>query len=580
MVWRDNDTKMNKVLKSKLLKILLVIILFCIAFTIRFYKVDTAPSGILIDEASYGYNAYSILKTGKDEFGIMLPLVFKAFGDQKLPLYTYLIVPFIKFFDLSLLAVRFPSVLAGSFLPIVIFYLLLELRFTKRVSFFGGIITATSPWTILLGRFGYESNIGLLFFSLGILFAFMSLRKKDPIISILGGVCFGLTMYSYVAYRFVTPMVILSFFLIKSTSNTFLIKTKLIITMAFILVIVPLTLILFAKESSVRLTQASLNYSNGLKMEVDENRTYCSQKLPGILCYGTSNKALFMIRTYLYRYIDTFSPSYLFLSGDNTNKSFNVDNFGLFYVWLLPFYVLGILIIMSRIHNKRFTTIDAFVIIGLFISVTPSLMAGSPHILRLTALFPFILVVIASGLSLFEEYLKNVKMKNMGFIALYILTFFSVLFFLILFLTVHIQKYELAYRTYVPKLMKALGGYGVNKQIYIKSITEGIIYYSFVNKVNPISYQQHVVRNDPDSIGFIHSSNLSNIHIVGEDFNMFICNQIKKNMNVLYVSNENVKEIPNEVKKIIYTENGVDTPAIIYDYSKIKEEHLQCETNK
>ncbi len=554
----------------------LSVFLFILSFAIRIYKVDTIPSGVLVDEASFGYNAYSILKTGKDEYGISFPLLFKAFGDQKLPLYTYITVPFVKYLDLSLLAIRLPSVLAGSLLPIVIFILLMELGFKKKVSLFGGLITAISPWSIILSRFGYESNVGLLLFTMGILFSYISLRKKNILIALLGGMCFGLTLYGYVAYRVITPLVLLSIILIKINKNDIFERAKIVLIVSFIFTILPLIPVLFTTQSTARFSQASLTYSSGLKMEIDENRSYCGEKLPKLLCYAASNKMLFMARTYLYRYIDVFSPGYLFLKGDMNDPTLNVDHFGQFYVWLLPFYILGILSLLHRIYTRRSTSIDVFVVIGLFVSVTPSILVGNPHILRLSALFPFVIIVISSGVSLFETYIKRSFMKKVAYVALYLISSCSVIFFLILFLTVHVQKYEIAYRTFVPKLMKYLGQYGSEKQIYINSITEGVMYYSFVNKVDPSFYQKKVIRRKPDSIGFIHSSDLSNIHITDKDFFIVGCLLKKKAINSLYVSHENLKEISSSAKKIIYSENGVDSLAVIYDINKITYKELRC----
>lgn len=572
MVCGNKNTEMNR--NNTILTCILISFLFIFALFIRLYKVDSAPSGVLVDEASIGYNAYSILKTGKDEYGISLPLVFKAFGDQKLPLYPYLVVPAIKYLGLSIFAVRMPSVLAGSILPIVIFFLLSEFRLRKRICFFGGIITAVSPWMIILSRFGYESNIGLLCFSMGLLFSLISLRKKNVFIPIVSGVFFGLTLYSYVAYRFITPIMMLSFLFIKTRNS---IKTKFILFASFLIVVLPLFGVLFNPQSTVRFNQTNFSYVSGLKMEIDENRTYCSQLVPKMLCYIVSNKATFMARSYLYRYIDTFSPHYLFLTGDNKDLSLNVDNFGLFYVWLLPFYLLGIFVLLNRICNKRPNATDILVFIGLFISVIPSLLVGNPHKLRLSALFPFIIIVMMYGVNLLERYLKNKIAKSIVYITLNIAAVLSVCFFLVLFLTVHVQKYEISYRTYVPKLMKYLGENTTDSQIYIRSITEGIIYYAFINKVDPLFYQKNILKKPPDILGFIHSSDLSNIHITEVDFYVLSCKLKEKNEHSLYVSHENIKNIPEAAKKIIYSENGVDSLAVIYDLSKIPDDRLHCE---
>ena len=47
------------------------VILFLIlaaALFLRIYKVGSNPPGLTPDEAALGYNAYSILKTGRDEY--------------------------------------------------------------------------------------------------------------------------------------------------------------------------------------------------------------------------------------------------------------------------------------------------------------------------------------------------------------------------------------------------------------------------------------------------------------------------------------------------------------------------------
>ena len=58
---------------------LILIITILAAFFIRFYNYNYPP--LLWDEAALGYNAYSILKTGRDEYGQYFPLIFKSFGD-------------------------------------------------------------------------------------------------------------------------------------------------------------------------------------------------------------------------------------------------------------------------------------------------------------------------------------------------------------------------------------------------------------------------------------------------------------------------------------------------------------------
>src|SRR5260221_10639040 len=92
----------------------LLLIIF-IAACLRFWQLGQVPTGPNWDEAALGYNAYSVLKTGKDEYGTFLPLSLRSYDDYKPPLYMYLTVPSVAMFGLNLWSTRLPSVIAGLF---------------------------------------------------------------------------------------------------------------------------------------------------------------------------------------------------------------------------------------------------------------------------------------------------------------------------------------------------------------------------------------------------------------------------------------------------------------------------------
>ena len=102
----------------------------------RIVGLTTHPTGFTPDEASFGYDAYSLLKTGKDQWGKSWPLVFESFGDYKSPLYTYLTVPFVFIFSLTKFAVRLPNALLGSGAVLVVYFLAKKLFFNFNKNFF------------------------------------------------------------------------------------------------------------------------------------------------------------------------------------------------------------------------------------------------------------------------------------------------------------------------------------------------------------------------------------------------------------------------------------------------------------
>jgi len=98
-------------MNKKLASFLLILAIFLVGTFLRFYNLGIVPNSMEWDEVSWGYNAYSILRTGKDEYGVSLPISFKAFGDYKQPVYVYSEVIPIAIFGLNSFAVRFPSAL-------------------------------------------------------------------------------------------------------------------------------------------------------------------------------------------------------------------------------------------------------------------------------------------------------------------------------------------------------------------------------------------------------------------------------------------------------------------------------------
>lgn len=155
------------------------LILFSIcalSFILRIYLLDKIPNSISGDEAAFGYNAYSILKTGRDEFGYKYPLYFRSFDDYKNPLFGYLLIPFIAIFGLTEWTIRLPSVLSGTGLILLIFLITKRLLNNNRVSLLTAFFAGISPWLIQYSRVAIEVELAF-FLTLSGLWFF--LRSKD-----------------------------------------------------------------------------------------------------------------------------------------------------------------------------------------------------------------------------------------------------------------------------------------------------------------------------------------------------------------------------------------------------------------
>lgn len=182
-----------------------ILVLACV---VRVHDLGADPPGFFADEASYGYNAYKILHTGEDEHGARMPLFFKAFGEYKLPVYTYSQVPFIAAFGLSELPVRLTSAFYGV-LTVAALYLLAKRLFDdEAVALGSAAVLAILPWHIHYSRTGMGENVTFVFFLVLSLYLFYRGLER-PKLWLLSGVSFAVTLYAYrSAWVTVPPLLI------------------------------------------------------------------------------------------------------------------------------------------------------------------------------------------------------------------------------------------------------------------------------------------------------------------------------------------------------------------------------------
>ena len=105
----------------------LFILILLLGIFLRFYQLGAVPASLDWDEVSWGYNAYSIVHTGKDEYGSQYPMSFRAFGDYKQPFYVYADTVPVALFGLTPFSTRFPSAFFGSLSIIFVFLLTYEI---------------------------------------------------------------------------------------------------------------------------------------------------------------------------------------------------------------------------------------------------------------------------------------------------------------------------------------------------------------------------------------------------------------------------------------------------------------------
>jgi len=204
-------------------KIELVCLIFIISIGIflRFFQLSSVPPGLYQDETALGYNAYSILQTGKDEHGEIFPIYFESFGDFKLPVYIYLTVVSVALFGLTEFAIRFPSALFGSLTLLSAFFLIRQITVNTRLTLLLSALLAINPWHLFFSRAGFEVNVGLFFAVTGTWFLIKAIHQRvHYVLYTLAFLCFFLAAYSYNVSRILAPMLLLVFSILYTKSKT------------------------------------------------------------------------------------------------------------------------------------------------------------------------------------------------------------------------------------------------------------------------------------------------------------------------------------------------------------------------
>lgn len=172
---------------------------------VRVYKFGNLPEGINQDEAYAGYEAYSLLKYGKDSYGYSFPVYFIAWGSGMNVLESYLMIPFIAMFGLKTWVIRLPQLIMAVF-TLIICYLLMKRLFDKRAGLLAMFILAVVPWHIMLSRWALESNLAPAFLLAGFYFFVKGMDKH--VYYIVSAAMYGLSLYAYATIWPFVPIII------------------------------------------------------------------------------------------------------------------------------------------------------------------------------------------------------------------------------------------------------------------------------------------------------------------------------------------------------------------------------------
>lgn len=350
--------------------------IFLLGLFLRLFFLGSYPAGFAADEAAQGYAAFSLLKTGADEWGVSWPVTsFRSFADFKAPLQTYLIIPSVALFGLNEFATRLPSALIGTLAILVTYFLSQEIfsflpsSAKGRDHISGGgvnlghlaaFLLAISPWHLQFSRTALEANLLSLFIPLGI-YLFLKGLEKPKLLS-LSALSFVLALYSYHSVKVFLPFFLISLLYVYRKSIS--LKTIHFFLIPFILVL-PLLYASFFGSALKRGGELLVTNLSLRQLKIVSDTQYYSplNRVSTAISHVFTNKATFALDQFAQNYLSYLSPIFWFSQGGNEISYHVIPDTGLLYLWQFPFILLALFNLLKN-KNKLSLLIFAWILLA------------------------------------------------------------------------------------------------------------------------------------------------------------------------------------------------------------------------
>lgn len=382
----------------------ILILILLITAILRLTFLSAYPVGITVDEAGQAVSAYSILKTGSDEWSDFLPLNPRGFGDYKPPVLMYLMVPSISLFGLNEFSVRLPSALAGILTVLVTFFLVKQLFNKPGLALLSAFFMAIAPWHVYYSRLGWESNIGLLFFICGIWLFLKGLQSgKYLILSVLS---FGIAGLSYHSFKLLVPLIVISLVFIFWKEIKKVNKTSLVTSFSVILIFILILGYGFVfSGASRRASDQSIVKEENLSLL---RKIQTEDGLPQPLNRLVHNKYFFILSEVTDNYLGYFSLPFVFGPHRSDSSILNFPTLGLLYIWQLPLLLIGLWYLLKN-RDRSSVVLFSWILLA---PIPASLTQDYMHAGRAQALFPALTIVSSLGFYLVIDYTKKLKYRS------------------------------------------------------------------------------------------------------------------------------------------------------------------------
>lgn len=516
--------KNNKSLFKDYKEEVILFFILIVGSLVRLVAIGQFPNGLNVDEASSGYDAFSLMKYGVDRGGNSYPVYLYAWGSGQSVLYSYLMIPVLMVTGLCEYGIRLPMAIIGIISLYVFYYLIKNIFDNKRMALISVGFFAICPWHIMKSRWGMECNIFPDIILLSTLLFVLGLKKKKTSLQILAFIGFAISSYSYGTGYLFLPVYILGMLGCLIYKKEITINKSIIYLLIMFVICIPI--ILYIAINTFGLNQISIG----------------KVTIPKLLVNRYDEVSTVFSGNIIENCVDNLLATLRILILQNDGLEWNaISQFGMFYIISIIFFVIGVKESLGKYKDNIYNQImNIWMLAAIVLSAFCDANINRINIIMIPCIY-YIVVGI-------YEFLNKYKVATLCLGTIYIVLFAE-------FMYVYTSKDYNEYYTFTS---------GVEGVVdYCNSLDEDTVYcqYSFKEPfIYFMFYGETDVHEYLDTVQYYEESRtFDNIKSFGK-YKFYLPSEIKEN-SVIIVQKDTEKYY-DEVCKNKVTINQFD----IYEF--------------
>lgn len=505
-----NDKSLFKEYKGEVF----LFFIFMIGSFVRLFAIGRFPNALNVDEASSGYDAFSLMKWGVDRDGNSYPVYLYAWGSGQSVLYSYLMIPVIAVTGLTEYGIRLPMAIIGVISLYVFYYLIKNIFDNKKYGIIATAFFAICPWHIMKSRWGMECNIFPDLILLASLLLVLGLKKKKTGLQVLAFVVLAISSYSYGTSYLFLPVFVLGTLGYLIYKKELTVKKSIIYLLVMFVLCIPIIVYIFINTFGLeQITIGKVTIPKLLVNRYDEVSTVFS----GNIFENCVNNLLETLRI-------------LILQNDKLEWN-AIPQYGLFYLISIVFFVIGLRACVKKYKKNNFNQIMNIWMISAIVLCAFCVA----NINRINIIMIPCIYYIVVGLF---EFLTKYKQLTVCIAVIYVVLFIE-------FMYSYVNKDYNKYYTFtsgVEDVVDYCKSFDVDN-IYCKySFKEPFMYFMF--------YGQEDVREYLDTVEYFEEGRtFDNVRSFGK-YKFYLPEEIEKNSVIIVPKYSGIKYNDESIKKV------------------------------